>query len=140
MVEIFGEDKYRLELAEVSTEGKREIATRLMYMYGVKPQRLLNNFMPEIQTFYGIIHSDAATPLRLKAMEDAYELLKFLGLYEAASSTLNDLKEASPSYKGWNFDEKFEELEKLIEEASKEATSTESTPTSISTPTTEASE
>ncbi len=140
MVELFKDDKYRLELAEVSTEGKKEVATRLMYMYGVKPHNMLNNFMPEVQTFYGIIHSDAATPLKLKAMEDAYELLKFLGLYEAASSTLNDLKEASPSYKGWNFDEKFKELEKLIEEASKEATSTEASPTSISTPTTEASE
>jgi hypothetical protein len=139
MTEFFDDPKYKLELAEVSAEGKKEIATRVSAMYGVNIQQIMNNFMPEIQTFFGVSQTSESTPLKLRAMEDAYDLLKFLGIYEAASSTLSDIKQASPTYKGWNFDEKFKELEELIKPATPTTSEKESTP-SITLPSTEASE
>jgi len=120
MVQIFDDPKYRLELAEVSMEGKKEIAQRLKLMYGMNIQSMANSFMPELQVFFSIMNASdtsISTDLKLKAMEDSYDLLKFLGVYQVASNVLNEIRQASPSYKGWNFDEMFSELEKLMKPA-----------------------
>ncbi len=144
MVEIFGEPKYRLELAEISMEGKKEIAQRLKLMYGMNVQKMANNFMPELQTFFSLMNASdtsISTDLKLRAMEDSYDLLKFLGAYQVASSVLNEIKQASPSYKGWNFQNMFSELEKLMKPATSATNETSaSTPTlSPSTPATNSS-
>ncbi len=143
MVEIFGDPKYKLELAEVSSEGKKEVAQRLKMMYGMDVQKMANSFMPEIQTFFGIMNStdtSISTSMKLKAMEDSYDLLKFLGVYQVASSVLSEIRQASPSYKGWNFNKMFSELDQLMKPSTpatnESATSTPST-LSPSTPSTE---